>query len=155
MMPSYLGEHDFERLKVKEYTYWQVYLHPCQNYLGRMYLLNEKTKAQDFIDLDFAERQEFFELGIKIKRVLADLFSPDKMNYAALSNVFEKLHVHFIPRYKTHRFFAGLEFMDKKWGENYAPYDKDFQISWEVMDELKGLIQTGLEKFSTNLGSDN
>jgi diadenosine tetraphosphate (Ap4A) HIT family hydrolase len=101
-----------------------------------VYLLNDKTKASDFIELGLEEREEFFHLGLKIKTALHDLFAPDKMNYAALSNVFPKLHVHFIPRYKTKRVFEGLEFVDTRWGKNYAPYDKSFQISFDIMEKL-------------------
>lgn len=43
----------------------------------------------------------FFLVGGKVKATLKTPFKPDKMNYAALSNVSEKVHVHFVPRYKT------------------------------------------------------
>lgn len=72
------------------------------------------------------------------------LFFPDKMNYAALSNVFEKLHVHFIPRYKTERIFEGIKFIDKQWGKNYAPYDRSFSVHPDIMNKIKSCIQDKL-----------
>lgn len=134
--------HNF--LKIKDYTYWSLHLHECQCYLGRVYLLAKTTTAEDFIEIKGLEREEFFELGKTIKTVLKTLFAPDKMNYAALSNVGPNLHVHFIPRYKEERFFRGIKFVDERWGQNYAPYNKSFLVDALTMNQLKREIQQNL-----------
>ena len=72
---------------------------------------------------------------------LNHLFLPDKINYAALGNVFERLHVHFIPRYKTKRVFSGVDFIDTRWGKNYAPYEHNFKISSVSVHEIKLSLQ--------------
>jgi len=136
--------HNDDFLKIKDYTYWSLHLHECQCYLGRVYLLAKTTTAEDFIEIKGSEREEFFELGQMIKTVLKTLFAPDKMNYAALSNVAPKLHIHFIPRYKKERFFRGVKFVDERWGQNYAPYNKSFLLDTLTMGQLKGEIQKNL-----------
>jgi diadenosine tetraphosphate (Ap4A) HIT family hydrolase len=63
------------------------------------------------------------------------------MNYAALSNVSEKIHVHFVPRYRESREFCGIHFNDQSWGQNYAPYDRSFALDeailFKIRDKLK------------------
>jgi len=145
-MKDIFNTKNFEHMKIQDYKYWRLYLHECQSYIGRVYLLNNNTKASDFIELPLDEREEFFQIGVKIKMTLKDLFFPDKMNYAALSNVFEKLHVHFIPRYKTKRIFEGIEFVDTRWGQNYAPYEKSFQISFDIQKKLIYKIRENLTR---------
>src|SRR5271170_2873062 len=68
-----LNNKSSEYIEIKKYKHWTLYLHECQCYLGRVYLLNDKTKAADFIELELDEREEFFQLGVKIKKVLYDL----------------------------------------------------------------------------------
>ncbi len=63
------------------------------------------------------------------------------MNYAAMSNVSPKIHVHCIPRYKEPRIFEGMTFVDTRWGKNYAPYDKLFIIDMKVLLALKHILQ--------------
>ena len=79
-----------------------------------------------------------------MKTALKTLFKPDKMNYAALSNVSEKIHVHFVPRYKEAREFGGVVFKDLRWGQNYAPYDRSFAIEepilFKIRDALKEIL---------------
>ena len=83
------------------------------------------------MDIPVDAREEFFFAGQHIKMALRTLFKPDKMNYAALSNVSPKIHVHLIPRYRQERVFDNVIFKDLRWGQNYAPYDRSF-----VLDEL-------------------
>ena len=133
---------DYNLLKIKSYKYWDVYLHENQCYLGRVFLLlKEDEGIEDFLAIDGEVREEFFLIGEKVKAALKILFKPDKMNYAALSNTSEKIHVHFIPRYKEDREFAGMVFKDSNWGKNYAPYDRTFvceePIFLTIRDALK------------------
>lgn len=123
---STANKHQF--LEIKRYQYWTVFLHESQCYIGRVYLLAHENPDRDFLGIEGEERQEFFQIGRSIKQALAALFRPDRINYAMLSNKFEKLHVHLIPRYQTPRFFQGIKFVDARWGQNYAPYDRSFLI---------------------------
>src|SRR5271154_2527437 len=106
---------DYEKLKIKPYKYWDLYLHENQCYLGRAFaLLREDTGVEDFLAIEGAVRDEFFSVGQDFKAVLKTLFQPDKMNYAALSNTSPQIHVHLVPRYKEPREFAGVIFKDTR-----------------------------------------
>ena len=136
---------DYEKLKIKCYKYWDVYLHENQCYLGRVFLLlKEDEGVEDLLGCDGELREEFFVIGKEIKTALKALFKPDKMNYAALSNVSDKIHVHLIPRYKEAREFAGLVFKDTRWGQNYAPYDRSFVLDEAILFKIRDTIKEKL-----------
>lgn len=132
---------DYSQLKIKSYRYWDVYLHENQGYLGRVFVqLREDKGAEDFLAIEGEVREEFFQIGQEVKKALKALFKPDKMNYAALSNVSPKIHVHLVPRYKEERQFGGVIFKDVRWGNNYAPYDLfeiDESVLFQIRDALK------------------
>lgn len=140
-------QFNYELLKIKSYKHWDVFLHENQCYLGRVFVLLKNAKLindqglEDFLSIEGEVREEFFQIGKQIKKALKDLFKPDKMNYAALSNVSPEIHVHLVPRYKESRDFAGVTFTDKRWGKNYAPYDRDFVLDplilFKIRDALK------------------
>lgn len=138
---------DYDLLKIKSYTHWEVYLHENQCYLGRVFVLlkdKDTGKIDDFLGIEGNIRDEFFHIGAKIKTALQILFRPDKMNYAALSNVSEKIHVHIIPRYKESREFDGIVFQDVRWGQNYAPYDRTFVTQESVLFKLRDILKAHL-----------
>ena len=132
---------DYELLKIKSYEYWDVYLHENQCYLGRVFVqLRDDAGVSDFLDISDEAQKEFFKVGKAIKEALKKLFSPDRMNYAALSNVSSTIHVHIIPRYQDPRIFHGLKFVDIRWGQNYAPYDKLFVLDQKMLLAIKESI---------------
>lgn len=128
---------DYEQLKIQSYKHWDIFLHENQCYIGRTFiLLKSDAGIDDFLAIDGEIRDEFFKIGAQIKRALKTLFQPDKMNYAALSNTSEKIHVHVVPRYKEPRTFNGTTFIDQRWGKNYAPYDRAFVIEMPILISL-------------------
>lgn len=136
---------DYELLKIKTYKHWDVYLHENQCYLGRVFLLlKSDAGVEDFLEIEGETREEFFQIGAEVKQALKTLFKPDKMNYAALSNVSPKIHVHFIPRYKSPREFQGAVFNDARWGKNYAPYDRAFNLDGQVLFQICKELQKNL-----------
>lgn len=136
---------DYNQLKIKSYKYWDVYLHENQCYLGRAFvLLKEDEGVEDFLAIDGEVREEFFLIGAEVKAALNSLFKPDKMNYAALSNTSEKIHVHFVPRYKDVRQFSGVVFNDSRWGKNYAPYDHSFVLEETVLFKIRDALKMHL-----------
>lgn len=138
---------DYEELKIGSSTHWDIYLHENQCYLGRVViLLKQEEGVEDFLSIKDAVRDEFFEIGQKAKAALNTLFKPDKMNYAALSNVFEKIHVHCIPRYKEPREFSGTIFKDKRFGQNYAPYDRSFVIDTTILFKIRDAVKAALKE---------
>lgn len=137
---------DYEQLKIKSYTYWDVYLHENQCYLGRVFLqLRNDEGIEDLLAIDKAMQDEFFLVGNEVKTALKKLFNPDKMNYAALSNVSPRIHVHMVPRYKETRQFGGVVFKDQRWGQNFAPYDRSFVLEQPVLFEIRDALQKCLK----------
>ena len=138
---------NYDQLKIKSYTHWDLFLHDNQCYLGRMFLfLKEDKNVTDFFDICGEVREEFFLAGHQIKTALNALFKPDKVNYAALSNVSPKIHVHFIPRYREERVFNTVSFKDLRWGKNYAPYDCTFILEESTIFEIRDAIQHELSR---------
>ncbi len=123
-------------IKLAEFKHWIIYLHPNQCYLGRCYLWATRSDAFDFMEMTDEEWAEFRKIGQSLKQAISKLFAPDMFNYAALGNVGRHLHVHFIPRYETTRSFQNITFVDERWGNNYAPYDKNFDIAAEVLQSI-------------------
>ena len=136
---------DYEQLKIKSYSHWDVYLHENQCYIGRVFaLLREDSGVDDLMSVDGEVREEFFLIGKEIKNALHILFQPDKMNYAALSNTSPRIHVHIVPRYKEERIFSGVVFKDARWGKNYAPYDRLFVVDEPVLFAIRDALKETL-----------
>ena len=131
----------YEYLLIKNFDHWFVQLHEKQCYLGRLIIAAKREDDVDFFEMSPDEREEFFDLGRKVKKALSDLFQPDRLNYANLQNIWNHLHVHVIPRYASSRTFDGIVFQDQRWGKNYAPYDSEFKVpestQFKIRDSLK------------------
>ena len=133
---------DCDLLKVKSYKHWDLFLHENQCYIGRVYLLLKNQEGvEDFLSIEGETREEFFRIGEELKKALKVLFQPDKMNYAALSNTSEHIHVHFVPRYKEGREFGGMVFNDARWGKNYAPYDRSFALPESILFQIRDALR--------------
>ena len=63
-------------------------------------LVPRAAGARDLIDLDEAARMQLQQETDVASMALRDVFSPDKLNVAALGNVVEQLHVHVIARFR-------------------------------------------------------
>lgn len=135
---------NYEKLLIKRYKFWEVYLHENQCYLGRVYIWAIRKDALEFFDMTEEEENEYFKIGRELKETLKILFNPDLYNYATLANVSIHLHTHFIPRYKEKRELFGFEFKDEKWGQNYVPYNRDFILPEEILIKIKDLIKSNL-----------
>jgi len=131
-------------LKIKEYAHWSLFLNQDQGYLGRMCLVAKREDAVDFFEMTLDEREELFRAGTQIKAALEQLFQPDLMNYASLGNVYHHLHVHFIPRYRSSRSFAGNEFTDPRWGSPYDPRPAETGLGGATLDRIRTAIQAAL-----------
>lgn len=136
---------NYDELLVKSYKFWELYLHENQCYIGRVFLLLRNQEGfEDFMSINGEVRDEFFTVGEAVKKALKKLFNPDKMNYAALSNTSDKLHIHIIPRYKDKRIFDNKSYIDIRWGKNYAPYDKEFPVDIQMLHNLRDTLQREL-----------
>jgi diadenosine tetraphosphate (Ap4A) HIT family hydrolase len=141
-MECFLCEKN-ENLLIKEFKHWTVLIHKNQCYLGRC-MIKLNRHLVDLFDINQEEWDEVFEITKKLRDVLKGLFHPDLFNYASLGNVAAHLHIHVIPRYKDKREFEGIDFFDKRWGDNYSPYDRDFEIPDNVFEKLRESIREKL-----------
>ncbi len=136
---------DYELLNIQSYTHWDLCLHENQCYLGRTFiLLRDDKHVEDFLSIDGDVRDEFFLIGNSVKKALKILFQPDRMNYAALSNTSQDIHVHLVPRYQDLRTFCGHTFHDTRWGKNYAPYDKSYAVDEQILFAIRDALRAKL-----------
>lgn len=130
---------------IKEYPHWTLLLHDDQRYLGRAYVwLVREGGMQRFSEITDAENAELRIVMREYEDALQALWEPDFMNYAWLANLISEHsghgHLHLIPRYKNSRTFAGVEFVDGKWGKNYAPYET-FKPSVEILTQIRNVLK--------------
>ncbi|MGB1290974.1 MAG: HIT domain-containing protein [Pseudoalteromonas sp.] len=64
-------------------------------------LVPRKAGLKESIDLSETEQIVLMQESAKLSRLLQDVFSPDKLNVAALGNMVPQLHIHHIARYKS------------------------------------------------------
>jgi diadenosine tetraphosphate (Ap4A) HIT family hydrolase len=125
------GDQFYAQFDVKHYTHWTLRIEEKQRYLGQaMAWLERDGNLQRFSSLTEAERNELWNIVLpEYEKAIQELWQPDHMNYAWLGNNVDAHnghgHLHLIPRYKMPRIFAGREFVDGRWGYNYAPYAQE------------------------------
>jgi diadenosine tetraphosphate (Ap4A) HIT family hydrolase len=64
-------------------------------------LIPKRDQAKEIIDLNVQDRTILIEEISLVSEAMKEVFSPDKLNVAALGNVVPQLHIHVIARYKT------------------------------------------------------
>jgi len=63
-------------------------------------LVPRRPGLVELIDLDAAERSRLMEEIARAAETLRTLYTPDKLNVAALGNVVPQLHIHVIARFR-------------------------------------------------------
>lgn len=131
---------DFSKNLIKEYRYWEVYIHENQNYLGRCVVWCKRGNALDLADATKEEQKELFLILRNLREALKKSFQPNWFNYAFLGNETRHLHCHLMPRYAEQKTFMGVVFEDKLYGHNYKT-DHNFHASAKLLiavrDKLK------------------
>lgn len=133
---------------IKEYTYWILQIHEDQRYLGRCCAwLVRPGGMQRFSHITDEEMAELRVLMREYETAIEKISRPDFMNYAWLANLIEQHgghgHLHLIPRYEQPRSFAGIEFVDGRWGKNFSPYDA-FKPPREIVFQLRDAIRSAI-----------
>lgn len=129
---------DYEKHLLKEYGHWTVYLHYNQAYLGRNYIaLNRQGNLDPYTDTTPQERAELELIITDLQSSISDLYQPELYNYANFRNTWPRCHWHVIPRYATPRTLNEQIFTDDNWGKNYAPYNRNFEITTELFEQIK------------------
>jgi diadenosine tetraphosphate (Ap4A) HIT family hydrolase len=121
------GDPQYAQFDIKHYTHWTLRTGDKQRHLGQALIWLERDgDMQRLSSLTEAERSELWNVVLpEYEAAVQSLWQPDHMNYTWLGNDFHLHsghgHLHLIPRYKTPRNFAGREFIDDRWGQNYVP----------------------------------
>jgi len=95
----------------------------------------------DFFDITEEEKNEYFLIVKKLRDSVNELFQPSLFNYAVLQNNLNHVHLNFVPRYNTPRVINGVKFIDERWGYNYSPYDKNYEIPAELLSKIRDKIK--------------
>jgi diadenosine tetraphosphate (Ap4A) HIT family hydrolase len=130
---------------IKPYFHWALFLNEDQRYLGRAYLwLLREGGMQRFSEITDAENAELRIAIREYEQALEEIWQPDFMNYAWLANLIVEHgghgHLHLIPRYQRRREFAGITFLDGRWGKNYVP-SKEFRPPEEVLINIRDTLK--------------
>ncbi|MEP1445112.1 MAG: HIT domain-containing protein [Paraglaciecola sp.] len=98
-------------------------------------LVPRLADIQDVIDLSDHQQQTLWQESALVSRALKHLFTPDKLNIAALGNMVPQLHLHHIVRYQS-----DISWPNPIWGQ--APFKaySDAQLVEQV-----NLIKTEIE----------
>lgn len=84
-------------------------------------------------------------------RALKKLFQPDRFNWETLGNVWEHLHTHIIPRYRSERTALGLVFRDNYWGKPRSHEEKDRCIlTPEQLLQLRDMLRKEIAEWYPN-----
>jgi diadenosine tetraphosphate (Ap4A) HIT family hydrolase len=140
---------DFGKLMLRQGRFWTWTLNPNQSYLGRTIIALNRNFHGSFSGL---RQSEWSELQIEIKqfeKLISECFEPDRFNYTQMGNIWEQLHVHAIPRYRSARDWSGVEFCDERWGKNSAPTPNSpisMGKTYELADWVRSQILTIEEK---------
>lgn len=136
-----------EKLKIKEYKYWDLMLHHDQYYLGRCVLWCKRDDVTDLLDMAEEERGEFWLISRKTREAIRSAFSPDLINYASFSNRTKHLHFHIIPRYKNKIVFEGSIFEDKHFGSSPFPYPT-LEVNDALVEKIREVLEQNLKILS-------
>lgn len=134
---------DFNKLKILNGKYWDVFLHQDQTVLGRLYFWY-KGNAEDLLEAPKEALVEFHELGNKIKLALSTIFHPDHYNYLSLNHVNSHLHIHLIPRYSKKIKLFGFVFDDSSFGKYYKR-NPNFIVDEDTLIKIKEKIKDNIK----------
>lgn len=134
----------YDRFLIKRFKHWRLYQHQNQCYLGRVYVAAERDFIQK-IDMTPEEMHELFRIEALVCPTAKSLFGAEHFNYAWLANEWHHAHEHIIPRYSKRVTFEGEHFIDTRWGQNYAPYNKHDETSPWLMEKLNDQMKFFIE----------
>ncbi|WP_166420487.1 HIT domain-containing protein [Pseudoalteromonas sp. Z1A8] len=64
-------------------------------------LVPRQANLREIIDLSEDDQVVYLKESAKLSKLLMDVFSPDKLNVAALGNMVPQLHIHHIARFTS------------------------------------------------------
>lgn len=78
-----------------------VYLFRDQTHKGKCIVVYNKEHVTEWYQLSEDEQAQFIQAMAKTAKVLAEIFHPDKINYATYGDKVSHLHVHVVPKYEN------------------------------------------------------
>lgn len=114
----------------------------CDLTLSRVLLMNDsqfpwlilvpmRDDVAEIIDLTEQEQQTLLSESAKVSKAMQKLFSPYKLNVAALGNVVRQLHVHHVARFEN-----DVAWPKPVWG-NQSSVAYEESDAAEIISELK------------------
>jgi diadenosine tetraphosphate (Ap4A) HIT family hydrolase len=88
--------------------------------------------AREVIDLDDAGRHALMDEIALVSSAMQTLFTPDKLNIAALGNMVPQLHVHIIAR-----FIRDTAWPNPVWGKGSEPYAEPQPVVLRLRETLR------------------
>ena len=119
---------------VIELTLCEVRLINDANYPW-LILVPQVANISEVIDLSDAQQQQLWQESAMVNRVLKYLFTPDKLNFAALGNMVPQLHLHHIVRYQN-----DISWPKPIWGQVPSEAYSDEQLGKQI-DLIKSEIE--------------
>ncbi|WP_339723228.1 HIT family protein [uncultured Paraglaciecola sp.] len=98
-------------------------------------LVPHVADIKDVIDLSEDQQQKLWQESALVSRALKHLFTPDKLNIAALGNMVPQLHLHHIVRYQD-----DVSWPNPIWGQVPFKAYSNVQLAEQV-----NLIKTEIE----------
>ena len=98
-------------------------------------LVPKVADISDVIDLSYTQQQTLWQESAIVSRALKHLFTPDKLNIAALGNMVPQLHLHHIVRYQH-----DVSWPKPIWGQVPPKAYSDEQLTKQIE-----LIKTDIE----------
>lgn len=93
-------------------------------------LIPRQDNIKETIDLSDEDQHQLMKEIAQVSKVVQSLYSPDKLNVAALGNMVPQLHVHVIARFKDDPAWPS-----PIWGKGGQPYDEHGQQT--VISKIK------------------
>ena len=97
-------------------------------------LVPRRAEIREIHHLEIADQQQFWAESNQLSHIIEALFTPDKLNVAALGNKVSQLHIHHIARYQSDDAWPA-----PVWGRFPAlPYADD--LKEERLAEIRNLL---------------
>ena len=78
-----------------------IYLFRDQTHKGKCIVVYNGGHKTEWYKISKEERHIFIDVVSITAEALADVFHPDKINYATYGDIVNHLHVHVVPKYKS------------------------------------------------------
>ncbi len=137
-------DKESEKLLIKNFDNWKIFLHENQYYPGRIQIILGRHGPETTNELSEEEWIELKKISDKLTKTLQNLYKPDLIHYIVLQNENRyHFYMQLVPRYSETRVIHGEEFKDENWGKVPFPTPKK-EFSEKLLLKIKEDIQNEL-----------